>query len=174
MGADKATMMFADVPFNVPVRGHVSGLGKVQHREFAMASGEMDRDQFTAFLTTAFQRMTEHGAAGSMHYVCIDWRHLGEMTTAGENVFTELKNLCVWNKGSGAMGSLYRSQHELIFVWKHGRARHRNNVELGKHGRNRTNLWTYSGIGGFRHSEEGDLLAAHPTCKPVSSLPMRS
>ena len=163
----KAKMVFADPPYNVAVDGHVSGLGKHRHREFAMAAGEMDRDEFTAFLSDIFEKMAAHTAGGSLHYVCIDWRHLGEMIAAGESAFTELKNVCVWTKPSGAMGSLYRSQHELVFVWKNGRAKHRNNVELGRHGRNRTNVWSYAATSGFRHSEDSDLLADHPTCKPV-------
>jgi DNA modification methylase len=168
MGAAKAAMVFTDPPYNVPIQGHVSGLGRHRHREFAAASGEMDRDQFTEFLTSIFERMKEASQPGSLHYVCMDWRHIGEMIAAGEATYTELKNLCVWAKPSGSMGSLYRSQHELVFAWKQGRARHRNNVELGRHGRNRTNLWSYPAIAGFRHSEGGDLLADHPTCKPVS------
>ena len=167
MADETAAMVFTDPPYNVAVAGHVSGLGRMQHREFAMASGEMDRDQFTAFLADVFAQMKAHSKPGSLHYACRDWRHIGEMMAAGEGVFTELKNLCVWTKPSGAMGSLYRSQHELVFVWKNGRARHRNNVELGRYGRNRTNVWSYPAIAAFRHSEEGDLLAAHPTCKPV-------
>jgi DNA modification methylase len=167
MNGSKAQMVFADVPYNVPIRGFVSGLGKIEHREFAVASGEMDRGQFTAFLGDAFGQMAAHSVAGSLHYVCIDFRHMGEMIAAGERAFTELKNMCVWVKPSGSMGSLYRSQHELVFVWKNGRERHRNNVALGKYGRNRTNVWNYPGIAGFRHSEGGDLLQDHPTCKPV-------
>lgn len=164
----KANMVFADVPYNIPVAGFISGLGKQHHREFAMASGEMDRDEFTTFLADAFRQMVAHTVPGSLAYVCMDFRHLGEMMTAGESVFSELKNLCVYVKPSGAMGSLYRSQHELVFVWKSGRGRHRNNVELGRNGRNRTNVWEYPSIAGFRHSEGGDLLATHPTCKPVN------
>lgn len=167
MASEKAAMVFTDPPYNVAIAGHVSGLGRVQHREFAMAIGEMDRDQFTAFLADVFAQMKAHSKPGSLHYACMDFRHIGEMMAAGEAVFTELKNLCVWVKPSGAMGSLYRSQHELVFVWKNGRTRHRNNVELGRHGRNRTNVWTYPAIAAFRHSEGGDLLADHPTCKPV-------
>jgi hypothetical protein len=109
MQRDKAAMVFTDPPYNVAVGGHVSGLGKVQHREFAMASGEMDRGQFTAFLRGAFSLMVANSAQGSLHYICIDWRHLGEMIAAGEDAYSELKNLCVWTKPSGAMGSLYRS-----------------------------------------------------------------
>jgi DNA modification methylase len=167
MGEQKAAMVFTDPPYNVMVDGHVSGLGRHRHRDFAMASGEMDRDEFTTFLADVFGQMIAWSEAGSLHYVCMDWRHISEMLSAGEARFSGLKNLCVWTKPAGAMGSLYRSQHELVFVWKNGRARHRNNVELGRHGRNRTNVWSYPGIASFRHSEGGDLLATHPTCKPV-------
>jgi DNA modification methylase len=167
MNDAKAQMVFADVPYNLKIGGFVSGLGKVQHREFEQASGELDRDEFTAFLIDAFRQMAAHSLPGSLHYACIDFRHLGEMTTAGEAAFTELKNVCVWVKPTGSMGSLYRSQHEFVFVWKSGRARHRNNVELGRHGRNRTNVWNFPSIAGFRHSEGGDLLQLHPTSKPV-------
>lgn len=167
MADAKAAMVFTDPPYNVAIKGHVSGLGKHSHREFGVASGEMDRDAFAAFLSDVFVRLAANSIAGSLHYICMDWRHLGEMITAGEAAFTELKNLCVYCKPTGSMGSLYRSQHELVFVWKNGRARHRNNVELGRHGRNRTNVWNYPSISGFRYSEGGDLLADHPTCKPV-------
>jgi len=118
LGGDKAQMVFADPPYNVPISGHVSGLGQIQHREFAMASGEMSETEFTSFLTTTLA----HGAAcsedGAIHFVCMDWRHLSEIITAGRSIYSELKNLCVWNKDNGGMGSLYRSKHELIFVWK--------------------------------------------------------
>lgn len=167
MGDQKAAMCFSDPPYNVPIRGHVSGLGAVHHREFAMASGEMDRDEFAGFLTSIFRLLAANTVAGSIHFICIDWRHLGEMVEAGEATYSELKNVCVWAKSSPSMGSLYRSQHELVFVWKSGRGRHRNNVELGRHGRSRTNVWSYPSISGFRHSEDKDLLAAHPTVKPV-------
>ena len=168
MAGDLASMGFTDSPWNVQVHGHVSGLGKIRHREFAMASGEMDRDEFTAFLRSAFGLMAKHSVPGSIHFAAIDWKHSPEMISAGEGAFTELKNICVWQKPSGGMGSLYRSQHELFFVWKSGRGRHRNNVELGKNGRSRTNIWPYPSAAGFRHSEGGDLLADHPTCKPVA------
>lgn len=167
MNGAKAQMTFADVPYNIPVRGFVSGLGKVQHREFAMASGEMNRDQFTTFLTNAFGQMAAHSVPGALSYVCLDWRHQGEMIAAGESAFTKLTNMCVWVKPSGSMGSMYRSQYELIYVWKSGRGRHKNNVELGRNGRNRCNIWNYPAISGFRYSEGGDLLADHPTSKPV-------
>lgn len=168
MQGAKAGVGFTDPPYNVRVNGHVSGLGRVHHREFEMASGEMSRDDFTNFLETSFRQMVRHSRAASIHFAAIDWAHAPEMIAAGERAFTELKNICVWSKPSGGMGSLYRSQHELFFVWKSGRGRHRNNVELGRNGRNRTNVWFYPAIAAFRHSEGGDLLETHPTSKPVA------
>ena len=168
MQGAKGDVGFTDPPFNVKIHGHVSGLGRVQHREFAMASGEMSRDDFTDFLESSFHQMVRHSRAASIHFAAIDWAHAPEMITAGERAFTELKNICVWSKPAGGMGSLYRSQHELFFVWKSGRGRHQNNVELGRNGRNRTNVWSYPGIAAFRHSEGGDLLETHPTSKPVA------
>ncbi len=165
-GEDRAQMVFTDPPYNVPIAGNVSGLGKVQHREFAMASGEMSKPQFTTFLSAVFQNLAAWSIDGSIHYQCIDWRHVGEMLAAGENAYSELKNICVWAKTNGGMGSLYRSQHELVFVFKAGTAPHINNVELGKHGRYRTNVWSHPGVNAFGDGR-GDL-ALHPTVKPVA------
>lgn len=170
MGSDKAAMTCSDVPYNLKIPGNVSGLGKIKHDNFVMASGEMDRDEFTGFLEQAFRLMAQHALPGSLHYAFIDWKHLGEMQAAGEAAFSELKNVIVWDKGVGGLGSLYRSAHELIFCWKAGRGKHVNNVELGKWGRHRTNIWRYPGIRTFRHSDEGDLLALHATPKPVRMI----
>ena len=161
-----AQMVFTDPPYNVPIEGHVSGLGKVKHREFAMASGEMSEEQFTAFLATSFGNLVGHSAGGAIHFICMDWRHIGEVIAAGRDTYSELKNLCVWAKTNGGMGSLYRSQHELVFVFKAGTGPHINNVELGKHGRYRTNVWSYGGINSFG-KERRAKLALHPTVKPV-------
>ena len=136
----KAQMVFTDPPYNVPIDGHVCGLGAVKHRDFTMASGEMSEAEFTAFLKTVFGSLVEHSVDGALHFICMDWRHIGEVLEAGRDTFTELKNLCVWAKTNGGMGSLYRSQHELVFVFKAGNKPHINNVNLGKHGRNRTNV----------------------------------
>ena len=135
MDGAEAQMVFADPPYNVPIEGHVSGLGKVKHREFAMASGEMSEAEFTEFLATVFRNQAGHSADGAIHFVCMDWRHLGEVLAAGKSAYSELKNLCVWVKTNGGMGSLYRSQHELVFVFKSGTGPHINNVKLGRHGR---------------------------------------
>jgi len=166
---DKAALVFTDPPYNVPVQGHVSGKGAVQHREFAMASGEMTKAEFTAFLRQTCTLLATNSQPGAINFICIDWRHLGELLAAGEAAYSELLNLCVWVKHNGGMGSLYRSQHEFVFVFKSGDAPHRNNVRLGKFGRNRQNVWQYPAINNFgRPSEEGNLLAMHPTVKPVA------
>jgi hypothetical protein len=129
----------------------------------------MSEAEFTRFLSTTFEQLCAFSRPDSVHYICIDWRHLREFLGAGAKTYGDLLNLCVWVKSNGGMGSLYRSQHELIGVFKNGKARHRNNVELGRHGRNRTNVWTYPGVTGFgRQNEEGVLLSLHPTVKPVA------
>jgi DNA modification methylase len=136
-----------------------------------MASGEMDGPQFTAFLGQAFRNLAGFSIDGSIHFVCMDWRHAEELLAAARDVYGELKNVCVWVKNSPGMGSLYRSQHELVFVFKHGRNGHRNNVQLGQFGRNRSNVWHYPGANSFaRCGEEGNLLALHPTVKPVAMV----
>jgi DNA modification methylase len=161
-----AGLIITDPPFNVRITGHVGGSGKVQHREFAMASGEMAPGQFISFLTNSMEQLATHSRDGSLHYVFMDWRHCQEILSAGHAVYTELKNLCVWCKTNAGMGSLYRSQHELVFVFKNGTAPHINNINLGVHGRNRSNVWDYAGINGFGKYRD-ELLAMHPTVKPV-------
>ncbi len=169
MGRKKARMVFIDPPYNVPIDGHATGLGAIHHRDFAMASGEMSEAEFIAFLTQAFRLLVRHSHSGALHYVFIDWRHLSEILAAGRTVYSELKNLCVWAKDNAGMGSFYRSQHELVFVFKQGTESHQNNVQLGQYGRNRTNVWHYPSVGAFaRSTEEGNLLALHPTVKPVA------
>jgi DNA modification methylase len=169
MAGSAADMTFTDPPYNVPIKGHVSGLGAVVHREFAMASGEMDEAAFTRFLANSFRLFAQHSREGSVHFICMDWRHVRELLAAGHAVYGQPLNLCVWVKDNGGMGSLYRSRHELVFVFRNGVAAHRNNVQLGRHGRYRTNVWEYPGVNSFaRHGEEGNLLALHPTVKPVA------
>jgi DNA modification methylase len=166
LGDDRAAMIFTDPPYNVPIEGHVSGLGKVHHREFAMASGEMTQAQFRGFLETVFAHMAAHSVDGAIHFICMDWRHLGETLAAGEAVYSELKNLCVWAKSNGGMGTFYRSRHELVFAFKNGTAPHINNFELGQTGRYRTNVWEYAGVNSFGRDRD-DSLAMHPTVKPA-------
>jgi hypothetical protein len=169
LAGELAQMVFTDPPYNVPVQGHVSGLGKVQHREFAMASGEMSEAQFTAFLAALFNILAAVSVDGAIQFVCMDWRHMKEVIVAGSDAYTEMKNLCVWNKDNGGMGSFYRSKHELVFVYKNGTAPHINNFGLGEHGRYRTNVWDYAGANTFRRGRADDL-ALHPTVKPVAMV----
>jgi len=171
MQGQKAVAAFVDPPFNVKINGHVGGLGKIKHREFPMASGEMSEAEFSNFLTRSCTLLAVHSVDGSLHYIWIDWRHVGDLLGAGSKAYQEFKALCVWNKGTGGMGSLYRSQHELILVFKNGQAPHRNNIQLGQFGRYRTNVWNYPGLNSFaRSTEEGNLLAIHPTTKPAAMV----
>jgi DNA modification methylase len=166
MAGEAADLVFTDPPYNVRVNGHISGLGKHKHDEFVMASGEMNQSQFTGFLQQSFTQMVKHTRDGSIHFCCMDWRHVGEVIDAAEGQYSELKNICCWNKDNGGMGSLYRSKHELVFVYKKGTAPHINNVELGRHGRYRTNVWDYAGQNSLK-SRKNSLLSQHPTPKPV-------
>jgi DNA modification methylase len=169
MDGDQAQMVFTDPPYNVPIDGHVGGSGSIKHREFAMASGEMSADEFTSFLRHAFAHMADYTVDGSIHFVCMDWRHMGEMMAAGEAVYDELKNLIVWVKDNGGMGTFYRSRHELVFAFKNGRASHINTFELGQHGRYRTNVWQYKGVNTLKAGRLEEL-ALHPTVKPVQMI----
>ena len=169
MDGAQARMVFTDPPYNVAINGHVSGLGNVQHPEFAMASGEMTFSEFVSFLQTAFRNMADHAMDGSIHYICMDWRHMAEMLQAGNAVYDELKNLVVWAKDNGGMGTFYRSRHELVFVFKHGTAAHVNAFELGQHGRYRTNVWEYRGVNTMKAGRMEEL-ALHPTVKPVQMI----
>jgi len=167
MGDGRARLVFSDPPFNVKINGHVGGLGKTKHAEFAMATGEMSKAEFTGFLETAFRNAADLSMDGAIHYQCMDWRHVEEMMKAGSAVYSELKNICIWSKDNAGMGSFYRSQHELVFVWKVGTAPHLNTVELGKNGRYRTNIWNYRGP---TKSGPDAELAMHPTVKPVPMI----
>jgi DNA modification methylase len=169
MEKKRAAMVVTDPPFNVPIDGNVSGLGTNRHREFAMASGEMSEAEFTDFLAQVITLLVMFSVSGSLHFIFMDWRHIRELLTASKHVYSEYKSLCVWVKDNGGMGSLYRSQHELCAVLKNGSEPHSNNVQLGRFGRNRTNVWRYPGANSFsRNTEEGDLLKLHPTVKPVA------
>jgi DNA modification methylase len=167
MGKERARVVFADPPYNVSIVGHVGGLGSIRPREFAMACGEMSEAQFTQFLTTTFLNVAGVSLNGAIHFICMDWRHIGETLAAAKMVYSEFKNLCVWNKDNGGMGSFYRSKHELVFVFKVGTAPHLNAIELGGSGRYRTNVWDYRGVNTFRPGRLDDL-AMHPTVKPVA------
>ncbi|MFP5328547.1 MAG: site-specific DNA-methyltransferase [Alphaproteobacteria bacterium] len=165
----RAQMVFTDPPYNVPIDGNVCGLGKVKHEEFVMASGEMSEAEFTEFLTGSMRNLADFSEDGSIHFICMDWRHLQEMLAAGRTAYEELKNLIVWNKDNGGMGAFYRSKHELIFAFKKGTAPHINNFGLGQHGRYRTNVWDYAGVNSLK-AERDEELAMHPTVKPVAMV----
>jgi DNA modification methylase len=164
---ERADLVFTDPPYNVPIDRNVCGLGRIRHREFAIGAGEMSSEAFTAFLQTTLGHAAASSRDGAIAFVCMDWRHMGELLAAGRMVFSELKNLCVWNKSNGGMGSFYRSKHELVFVFKVGSAPHTNTFELGDTGRYRTNVWDYAGVNTLR-SGRLEELAMHPTVKPVA------
>jgi len=167
LGKNRAQMVFTDPPFNVKIDGHVSGKGKVKHREFVAGVGEFNKSQFTQFLTDACQQMAAFSVDGSIHYICMDWRHCEEILAAGAAAYDHgLKNICVFVKSNAGMGTFYRSRHEFVFVFKNGTAKHINNFELGQHGRWRSNVWEYQGanvVGPGRL----ETLKLHSTCKPV-------
>lgn len=166
---ERADFIFTDPPYNVRIGGNVSGLGAIKHREFAMASGEMSEEEFTTFLSKIFRLLCHYSRDGSIHQICMDWRHMREMLLAGDRYYAELKNLCIWNKTNAGMGSFYRSKHELVFVWKNGSASHTNTFELGQHGRYRTNVWDYEGATSMRAGRMEEL-KLHPTVKPVAMV----
>jgi DNA modification methylase len=158
-------------PYNVPIDGHVSGLGQIRHREFVMAAGEMTPEGFAQFLEASLGLLATSSHPASLVYVCMDWRHIGELLAAARANALKTINLCVWTKPNAGMGSFYRSQHELVFVFKSDVGPYRHNVQLGRYGRNRTNVWAYSSGPGFgRAGEEGQLSALHPTVKPVAMV----
>ena len=159
MDDDKAEFVFTDPPYNVKIDGNVSGLGRVKHREFAMASGEMSESQFTAFLSSVYGALCKYSTDGSIHQICMDWRHMREMLAAGDANYSELKNVCIWNKNNAGMGTFYRSKHEMVFVWKNGSAPHLNTFELGQYGRHRANVWDYDGVNTMRAGRFGDFQA---------------
>ena len=169
MNGELARMVLTDPPYNVKIDGNVGGLGKIKHREFAMASGEMSNDEFTEFLRLSFANLAGFSVEGSIHFIFMDWRHMGEVLVAGQGLYSELKNLIVWAKDNGGMGTFYRSRHELVFAFKKGDAPHINTFELGQHGRYRTNVWEYRGVNTLK-SGRLEELALHPTVKPVQML----
>jgi DNA modification methylase len=169
MGSRKADVVFADPPYNVQIDQNVCGKGSIRHREFKMASGEMSESEFITFLTVSLVFLARFSVLGAVAFICMDWRHMCELIEAGKRSFGELLNVCIWVKNNGGMGSLYRSRHELVFAFKNGKGSHRNNIQLGRYGRNRTNVWEYPGANTLSaNTENGKLLALHPTVKPVA------
>ena len=167
LGDERAQLVFADPPYNVPIDGFVSGNGANRHREFVMGAGEMSKPEFTTFLRSLFRMCVRFSVPGSIHYHCMDWRHTRELLDAADGVYTEHKQLIVWKKNNGGQGAFYRSQHELVFVFKSGKAKHVNNFGLGETGRYRTNVVEYAGANTFRKGRDADL-AAHSTVKPTA------
>jgi len=163
---DRADVVFVDPPYNVRIDGHASGKGKVRHREFAQGSGELSREDFIRFLAGSCTLLKNYSKSGAIHFICMDWKHVDQLLAAGQEVYTELKNIVVWVKSVAGMGSLYRSQHELICVFKAGTGRHINNIELGKNGRHRTNVWRFDSAG-TQARKGNNVLQLHPTVKPV-------
>ncbi|WP_439374576.1 site-specific DNA-methyltransferase [Bradyrhizobium sp. DASA03120] len=166
MRDERAHLVFIDPPYNVPINGHVSGKGKIRHREFAQGAGELSQEEFSRFLMQSCGLLARYSKEGAIHFVCMDWRHADDLLAAGRGVYCELKNIVVWVKSNGGMGSLYRSRHEFVFVFKSGTGRHTNNIELGKYGRNRSNVWHYNSAS-TQARKGNNLLELHPTAKPV-------
>ena len=168
----RAAMAFADPPYNVVIDGNVSGKGAIKHKDFAMAVGEMSSEEFTQFLRVSLKNLSGHCRDGAVNFVCMDWRHMGELQEAARSVYGSLLNVCVWVKNNGGLGSFYRSRHELIYVYRCGKMTHRNNVQLGKFGRYRTNVWEYPAVRALEQQQdsEGNLLSLHPTVKPVALI----
>ncbi len=169
VGARKARLLLSDSPWNLKIDGVVSGNGKVKHADFAMAAGEMTPSEFRQFLIDFLAASLPHLMDGALAYLFMDWRNLDTLCAAAAEMKLEQKNLLVWCKDSPGMGTLYRSQHELIGLFKHGSAPHLNNIELGRHGRNRSNVLQYPGMNGFGRGR-AQALAMHPTSKPISLL----
>lgn len=163
LAGEQVRTAFTDPPYNVKIQGHVTS--SKSHGDFVQASGEMSDPEFTDFLTSAMTQLDHALVDGGLAYVCMDWRHMKHVLDSAEAIGLMLVNLCVWDKEAAGMGSLYRSQHELVFVLKKGRASHQNNVQLGKHGRNRSNVWSYPGVAGFGPDKERER-EMHPTVKP--------
>ena len=169
MQGQKAQMVITDPPYNLLIKGHVSGLGRTKHQDFVQASGEMSPECFTTFLRQSCANLAALSIDGSIHFLFMDWRHMGELLEAGRSIFTEFKQLCIWAKTNAGMGTFYRSQHELIFVFKNGTAQHINNFELGQHGRHRSNIWSYPGVNALGPDRMTEL-AMHPTVKPAAMI----
>ncbi len=168
LGKKTAQLVFSDPPYNLPS----STIGKVcekQHGNFQFASGEMSQEAFIKFLTMVFSHCRDFSDDGSIHYHCMDWRHLQDIITAGLSIYDELKNICVWVKDRAGMGSFYRSQHEMVMVFKKGQANHQNHFKLGQHGRYRSNVWSYPAVRVIDDTgcDSQDALSIHPTVKPV-------
>lgn len=166
MAGVSAAAVFCDPPYNVAIKT-IGGRGRIHHPEFAFASGDMSRADFRRFLRKTLNNGVRVSAPGALHYVCMDWRHIGDLVAVGGELYDFMLNLIVWNKTNAGQGSFYRSQHELIGVFAVAGGTHRNNIELGRFGRNRSNVWTYAGINSFGQ-DRMEALRSHPTVKPTA------
>ncbi|UXX85088.1 site-specific DNA-methyltransferase [Roseovarius pelagicus] len=164
-----ASLVITDPPYNVKIQGHVGGRGKTKHNEFAFASGEMSDKEFKGFLRDSIKVMQGHTGDGALLYLFMDWRHIEVLLSVGRKLSLALKSFCVWNKTTPGQGSFYRSAHELVAVFAKPGVASTNNVQLGRYGRNRTNVWTYPGVNTFQNGKGGDL-TLHPTVKPVAMI----
>lgn len=168
MQGEKAQAIITDPPYNVPINGHVCGLGKIKHREFLMGGAGTTKEEFDALLEGFMTQTIAYSVDGSLHYIFMDWRHIYNVIDVGQKHYSELKNICVWAKLNGGMGAMYRSQHEMVVLFKNGTASHINTIQLGKYGRYRSNVWSYAGVNSFGKQQED--LKLHPTVKPVAML----
>jgi DNA modification methylase len=167
LGGNTPAAAFTDPPYNVKIDGNAAGHGNISYREFAMAAGEMSEEEFTTFLTTALTYICSCLVPGGLLYVFMDWRHMEEILAAARAAPLNLINLCVWVKRNGGLGSFYKSRHELVFVFKNGKLAHQNNIQLGRFGRNRTNVWNYAGHDSFARRGSRRSTELHPTVKPI-------
>jgi len=165
-----AAAVFTDPPYTDPIDAYVTGFGKVHHAELVNASVETTEAEFTEFLSKAFTNLTIASAPGAIYCLCVDWRHLEELLAAAEQTYTELRNVCVWVQDSGGQGSLYRSQYELIFVFESGKTKHRNDVESGQYGRDRTNIWQNPRVNSQCRKAKEPNLRPHSSVKPVAMV----
>ena len=161
LAGEQAEAAFLDPPYNVSAK-QIGGRGRVHHQDFAFAAGEMSSGEFVSFLTTSLEAVARHCARGAVVFVCVDWKHVRELVEAGEAAFDEYLSLVVWNKTNAGQGGLYRNKHELIGVFRVGDEPHRNNVQIGRFGRNRSNVWTYAGVNTFRAGRLEELVFSAP------------
>jgi len=164
---EKADIIVTDPPYNVKIQNNVTN--QPHHEEFEQASGEMSDLEFENFLNTAFKNAKVYSKENSLHYIFMDWRHSYILQKALLDVFAKLLNICVWDKTKAGLGSFYRSQHEFCFVYQNGNGKYVNNIQLGKNGRNRSNIWQYQGMN-ISTKQAKKLSKLHPTVKTTAML----
>jgi DNA modification methylase len=160
-----AAAVISDPPYNLS-QSEIGNKGAIQHDDFVMAAGEMSGAEFRTFLHTFLTLIAAHMKDGALAYIFMDWRHVSDIIETGKTVLGQLMNVIIWAKDNPGMGSFYRSQQEMLPVFRKGPGPHTNNIQLGKFGRNRSNVWNYPGASSFG-SQAREALAGHPTPKPV-------